>query len=190
MELMSIFVNEETKEGLYAIRYENEEENEYYRLLGLWLDFENVRTYLKRNKEYLENDFFNWVSINPLARKILGEAEELGDLFVKAEELFLAGELKLQEIFWPLYDTQILYPVHQKTKASIKDWRFRRALVRFYAIRISENAYVISGGAIKLVKKMEAHPDTRNELKKLELVKAYLQSIELFNEDDLKLFEL
>jgi hypothetical protein len=190
MELMSIFVNEETKEGLYAIRYDNEEDNEYHRLLRLWSDFENVRIYLQKNEEYLENVFFKRVAINRLAEKIAGETQELGNLFVKAKKMFFAGELKLQEIFWPLYDTQIIYPVHQKTKASIKEWRFRRALVRLYAIRISGNAYVISGGAIKLVRKMEDHPDTRNELRKLESVKAFLQSIELYNEDDLKLFEL
>jgi hypothetical protein len=138
----------------------------------------------------LENDFFKRITINRLAEKILGEAQELGNLFVRAKKMFFEGELKLQEIFWPLYDTQIIYPLHQKTKASIKEWRFRRALVRLYAIRISENSYVISGGAIKLVRKMEDHPDTRNELKKLELVKAFLQSISLYNEDDLKLFEL
>jgi hypothetical protein len=190
MELIAIFVNEETKEGLYAIRYENEEENEYHRLMSTWSDLGYVRTYLKRNEEYLENDFFKKIATSQIAAKILEEATELGALFVEAEDLFFSGELKLQEIFWPLYDTQILYPIHQKTKASIKDWRFRRALVRFYAIRISKNAYVISGGSIKLVRKMEDHPDTKNELKKLELVKTFLQSKGLFNEDDLKLFEL
>ena len=187
---MSIFVNEETKEGLYAIRYENEEENEYHRLLDLWSDNETVRAYLKRNEEYLENDFFKRFTSYQLALKILREAAELGALFVSTKKMFFSGELKLQEIFWPLYNMQIIFPIHQKTKASIKEWRFRRALVRFYAIRISENAYVISGGAIKLVRKMEEHPDTRNELRKLELVKSFLQSMGLFNEDDLKLFEL
>lgn len=187
---MSIFVNEETKEGLYAIKYDGEEENEFDRLLSSWLNYESVIAYLETNKDYLENDFFKQFTFYDLSEKIVEQAEELGDLFVRAKKMFFAGELKLQEIFWPLYDTQILYPVHQKTKASIKDWRFRRALLRFYAIRISDNAYVISGGAIKLVRKMEEHPDTKNELRKLELVKAFLRSIELFNEDDLKLFEL
>lgn len=37
---------------------------------------------------------------------------------------------------------------------------------------------------------MGEHPDTKHELKKLELVKVFLRSIEIFNEDDLKLFEL
>src|SRR5688500_10427689 len=115
MELMSIFVNEETKEGLYAIRYENEEENEFRRLLKVWMDFESVVTYLKKNAEYLENDFFRKFTTNQLVDKIVGEAEELSYLFSDAKKMFFGGKLKLQEIFWPLYDTQILYPVHQKT---------------------------------------------------------------------------
>jgi hypothetical protein len=154
------------------------------------LDYDSVTAYLERNEEYLENDFFKKFTPYELRDKVLKEAEELDDLFVGAKKMFFAGELKLQEIFWPLYDTQIIYSIHQKTKASIKNWRFRRALLRFYAIRISDNAYVISGGAIKLVKKMGDHPDTNRELKKLELVKSFLRSIELFNEEDLKLFEL
>jgi hypothetical protein len=63
-------------------------------------------------------------------------------------------------------------------------------LLRLYAIRISENAYVITGGVIKLVRKMEDHPDTRREFRKIKMVKAYLESVDLYNEDDLKIFEL
>jgi hypothetical protein len=190
MKLITIFADSETKEGLYAIQYENEANDEFERLLDFWSIHQNLETYLKNNEEYVISDFYKKATIPELADKLHNEALELKDLFVEAREMFYAGELKLQEIFWPLYDTQILFPVHQKAKTSIKDWRFRKSLLRLYAIRVSENAYVITGGAIKLVRKMEDHPDTRSELRKIEKVKAFLESIELYNADDLKLFEL
>lgn len=46
--------------------------------------------------------------------------------------------------------------------------------LRIYAIKIDENCFLITGGAIKMSHKMKDHPDTALELKKIERVKAYL----------------
>ncbi|MEA3496047.1 MAG: hypothetical protein U9R42_08430 [Bacteroidota bacterium] len=46
--------------------------------------------------------------------------------------------------------------------------------MRIYAIRIEENVFIITGGAIKLTKTMNEREHLKNELKKLENVKQFL----------------
>jgi hypothetical protein len=62
--------------------------------------------------------------------------------------------------------------------------------LRLYAIRISKNLYVVSGGAIKLTKAMKGIPHLEVELKKLLVTQEYLKEIGLFDEDDYEFIEI
>lgn len=64
-----------------------------------------------------------------------------------------------------------------------KGRRHKLSKLRIYAIRIDENLFVITGGAIKLVLLMEDHPDTRAEKVKLEQAKDYFKKQDVFNDD-------
>lgn len=185
MKLIPIFVNNETKEGLYAVHYGNENCNEFERLFNLWTDAQYIRNYLNDNIDYLQAPFFKQYLFSDLETKIFREAQDLRIMFLDFEDDFFENNAKLQEIFRPLSDSEHTIPVHQSTKSSIYNWKYLKALLRFYAIRIGNNTYVITGGAIKLVKKMESHPDTSKELKKLRSVKKYLVSLGLECDDDL-----
>ena len=57
-----------------------------------------------------------------------------------------------------------------------------------YAIRIAPNAFVITGGAIKLTYEMGDHDDTKQELAKLKKGKAFLAANNLLTEEDIKSF--
>lgn len=64
----------------------------------------------------------------------------------------------------------------QLSKGSAKSrWR-RNPKLRIYAIRIDEDTYVLTGGAIKLTHKMEEAEATRKELDKLMDVKRWLKN--------------
>ena len=65
----------------------------------------------------------------------------------------------------------------------------RPSWLRIYAIRIAENVYVVSGGAIKLTKDMEV-PHLKLELRKLKATTAYLKEIGLEFEEDLGYIEI
>ena len=58
----------------------------------------------------------------------------------------------------------------QKLKARGEE---RKSFLRIYAVRY-KGTIIITGGAVKLTDKMEDRPHTKNELNKLELVKAFL----------------
>jgi len=171
MELLCIFVDEETGEGLYSILYGREEKDEYERLFDNWADASYVLEYLKQNQKYLAADYFAGADIEDIASKIDKESEELENAI---ENHFFDSDKTLQMLFLPI-GKQYLLPLHQKTKALVNDRRyFPRPVLRIYGIRISDNSFVITGGAIKLVHSMMDHPDTEKELQKLEIARAFL----------------
>ena len=86
MEISSIFVNETSGEGIYAIKEENEDQDEFERNLDLWSDPEYVINYLETNKEYLQTEYFKNASIDDLALKIEKEALEIEKLMYELAE--------------------------------------------------------------------------------------------------------
>lgn len=187
MDLKSIFVDETTNEGLYAIRYDGETLDEFERLLDLWSNTKYVQEYFIQNRKYLETNHFKNIFIGAATSKVLEEAYELEKLVYNyAESGFEKKGHNLQMLFLPL-GKQDRIPIHQLTKAKIESRKFPR-FIRLYAIRIGQNTFVISGGAIKLTKRMEEHKDTKQELEKFELVKSFLREKEIKTEDDINYF--
>jgi hypothetical protein len=54
-------------------------------------------------------------------------------------------------------------------------WRPR---IRIYAIRLTPNLFIVTGGAIKLTATMQERPHLREELTKLEHVRTWLKENE------------
>lgn len=77
MELLPIFVDDATLEGLYAIKYSGEASDEFERLFNLWNDTNYIQEYFVLNKDYLQKLFFKNISIDELIDKILDEAQLL-----------------------------------------------------------------------------------------------------------------
>jgi hypothetical protein len=189
MELIDIFVDDISGEGIYAMRWGENEEDEFERNLNLWADPECVIDYLEANKDYLQTEYFEDESIETIARKIEKEALELEALiFQLAEAGFADSQLALQNLFKPLENTDYVLYVHQESKAVISDHHFPKPILRFYAIRISPNTYVITGGAIKLTHEMKDHDDTKQELAKLKKTRAFLIDNNLLTGEEIKTF--
>lgn len=189
MEIIDIFVDTNSWEGIYSTRYDDEEEDEYSRLLNLWSDPEYVISYLKANKSFLETDFFKNESIDSLSVKIEKETSELERLMLElVKGGFEKNGTKLENLFRPLENSDGRLYVHQLSKAVLYDHHFARPILRFYAVRISSNTFVITGGSIKLTHNMDEHEDTKKELAKLSTVKALLKNNDLLTEEDIKTF--
>jgi hypothetical protein len=88
----------------------------------------------------------------------------------------------LQSIFRPLSNSSYQLKSLSKEKSKA-DW------LRIYAVRISENTYVISRGAIKLTQTMNERPHLQAELQKLEITKRFLIENGLTDESDFGFFE-
>lgn len=145
MKIIPIF---ETK--LFAFQYKGEEVDEFVRLLDLWTDIGYLYKFAKDN---------NVLDIERFIETIINDAEELQDYL----ENLNFDEESFSFYFRPLSDSSLDTGLLSKQKGK----RYRSKL-RLYAIKIDENCFVVTGGAIKMTQTMQEHPDTAKELKKLQ----------------------
>lgn len=167
IKIVSIFAS-----SLYAMHYEGEEQNEYIRLMYLWMDLSYLQQYAKDN---------NIKDRKAFVEEIPEDAESIQDFMDAVEE----GEVALDAFFRPLDNMESGFK-----ELSLQKGKSRRGShLRLYAIRIDEETYVITGGAIKLVFTMQESEDLMEEKRKLEFAKAYLQSEGVFDKDSFQEFK-
>lgn len=164
-------------EQLYSFAYLKEGsneycDNEYNRLMNLWTDVSYLRKYAVDNGVR---------DITKFVRARLRDAEKIEDLL----ENLTTSNQQLEKYFRPLnnLETGIKILSLQKGKVSSSDG------LRVYAIKIDKDCFVITGGAIKMGQLMKDHPDTRNELLKIEKAKSFLLEHGVFDRDSLYEFK-
>jgi hypothetical protein len=88
-----------------------------------------------------------------------------------------------RHLFKPLNNFEYAITAYQKSKA-----RIRKGWLRLYAIRLAENCYLVTGGAINLTLDMKrAH--LQNELNRLEQAKLFLRSNGIAYPEDLNTYK-
>lgn len=187
MKITPIFADGNTGEGLHAVRYDDQQADEFEKLFDRWTNTEYVTKYCVTNKQYIQSDYFKNLPIDQVITQIIGEAEQLGTtLFNLAEDGFENTGRNLQMLFRPLNNNQSDLRPLQESKGKVE--KIRKAILRIYAIRIGPNTYVVTGGAIKLTRLMAEHSDTREELEKIQKVKNFLKTQGINCEDDLNYY--
>jgi hypothetical protein len=160
MKIVDIFAH-----TLFAFQYQGEVDNEYDRLMDNWTDVSFLRDYAKQNK--VEN-------INQFVKDRLKDAEQIQDLL---EEITTNNE-PLEYYFRTLFDNESGAKILSFQKGKIE-----KNGIRLYAIKIDENCFVITGGAIKMSQTMQDHPDSNEELKKIHRAKSFLQENTIVDKD-------
>lgn len=158
MKIVPIFAG-----TLYAFQYDQEAEDEYTRLRRLWIDVEYLRQYAHQNNIADRRGFIN---------EIRSSAEYIADLVDEINE----NNSRFEEFFKPLNNLESGI----KTLSLQKGRRYK---LRIYAIKVDANLFVITGGAIKLVFRMDEHEDTQREKIKLTAAKTFLQNNGVFDND-------
>ena len=161
-DIISIF-----DDRLYACKFEGCEEDEYHRLLKLWDDAEYLYDFFDENKKYFDTQYFKARSKNG-EYDIYDFLDEVEEDFNTHMEIYLGLEkqtLDIDNVFEDLgkKDYSVCGVLSLKKKKFIR--------LRFYAIQIEKGLYLITGGAIKIVKAMQDHYETKNQL-------AYLKAVE------------
>lgn len=185
-----MFVVEINENSLYAIKYDDEHDefennefeegispkDEFRRLFNNWSDIEYLDAFFDKHQSDLQTEFYNDVSTGNAIERTIHEANKLEqELISIAENGKTSNSENLENLFKPLDNREkSAYPVpsYQKSKAygsNFKSW------LRIYAIRIEPNVFIVTGGAIKLVGRMEEREHLENELRKIEKVKQYLR---------------
>lgn len=112
-------------------------------------------------------------SVETIVQQILDNIEEIEQRLYE----FATGEFgKLDEFFKPLDNLEYQFKVLSRQKG-------RKNYLRIYAIKIDENCFVITGGAIKFTHLMEEREHTIKELKKLDRCKQFLKEHGVFDND-------
>ena len=187
MKIIPIFVDDTTSEGLHSIQYDGESNNEFDRIFELWSDGEYILEYCKQNQKDIFSYFTGVGRLEDFAETILDEAELLQELFLNFNnDGFAVNSGMLQTIFKPLINHDFSNAVLQAGKAKIdKSSYFKIPVLRLYALKINKNTFIVTGGCIKFVHRMEDCEDCEKELEKISVVKAFLNKNEYITEDDL-----
>lgn len=166
MEIVNIFAHR-----LFAFHFENEIDNEYDRLIEQWTDVNYLMGFVKSKN-------LN-VDITEYVQNRIEDAEQIIDLI---EEISENKDIRLETFFKPLSDSEyVIVPLSlQKGKTQ---HIYRRNDLRIYAIRIDEDCFVITGGAIKISQSMQEDECTIEELAKLNRCKDYLNENGIFDID-------
>jgi len=182
MKLVPIFVPDDSEDGLWSILFDSESQNEFDKFFDLMNDIEWLHAFFERNKADLNSGFFGHVTIKVAVLRTIGEVEEMEDTLYDYSERGFSGSGNLQHLFKPLNNFEYAITIHQKSKARIK-----KGWLRLYAIRLAENCYLVTGGAIKLTQDMKRE-HLQAELKKLEQAKLFLRDNGIDYPEDLNTY--
>lgn len=179
MEIVDIFVV--VNDALASVQYDSYKIHEFDRVFEFLNDPEQLFGFFEENQIDLQNGFYVNISIKDALKRTRKEAQELEDKILElAESGIKHSNDSLSTLFEPLSANEINYQGLERDKAyglSKKSW------IRIYAIRVDLNKFVISGGTIKLTKKMQGRQHTELELEKLDKTKKYLEEAEIEIDD-------
>jgi hypothetical protein len=185
MKIVHTFgVTNDPDEGLWALELEGKVVNEYQAIFEIWRDPEIMYEFCVENQEDLHRKFGYPIRPPDAADIMMDEADELEEMLMNLAKKKFPGT-NLQQLFKPLDNNATALTELQLSKGSIKNKRIRDPKLRIYAIRIAKNAYVFTGGAIKLTNRMEERPHTQEQLVRMINVRTWLKSQGICYPEDL-----
>ncbi len=184
MKIVRTFTDTEIADSqLWTIIYDRERTDEFNRLFDLWNDGEYLRAFFKEHISDLKTDFWENMSIRDAVEKVLNEAGIFEDmLFELGHGRPWKGKNNIKQFFQPLDNREYNDKLYQKKKAKPES---KLPFLRLYAIRLADDSFIITGGAIKLTDKMNGKKHLEKELAKLEQVKSYLKENGILYFEDL-----
>lgn len=165
MKIIDIFANGK----LYAFHYNGEENHELDRLIDLWNDPTHLHAFIKTHFKDVPKDKTSYQVFNDILNNV-GELEDILD------EIATDGNRQFKEFFSPLHNQE-----YKVVELSMQ--KGKKNYLRLYALKIDDNCFVITGGAIKFTHLMEERPHTLEELNKINRCRDFLKSHGVFDND-------
>lgn len=180
MEIIIIFRTQ--KQSLRSFKYSGQDSDEFDRLFDKWYDPIYLEDFFKQNEKDLKSGFYGKISIKEAVMLTISEAEELEKQLMGIYDSTDEHPKFLNSLFKPLDNTTLTKDGLEKSKAY---GTIEKSIIRLYAIKVPDNSYVITGGAIKLTKTMMESKHTQDELIKMDNCLAYLRNQGIYDEDGL-----
>jgi hypothetical protein len=186
MEIVRIF---EGEDSLLTVKYDGHDEDEFANIFKNWTDIEYLNNFFEANESDLKRPYWQGISI------------EQAIIETRREALKFRGHLKKMSartkkerisVFTRLFQPLSYYETEQPFLNKKKAYGLRkRTWLRLYAIKISDEMFIITGGTIKLTDRMDERTHTVAELKKLQYCRDFLRKNGVIDDDGiLELLEL
>ena len=154
--------------------------SEWDKIFTLWKDQKYISDFLDlpRNRVHLGSAFFRKQKLNSIQVRLSIYQDAI---YVRKKITQICDDItngkkeNLDYFFKPL--------VNGKADEPLLHSKVRKRLIAIYAIRISSTQYIITGGAIKLVARMDEQDETYEQLLRLRTVSGYLKDQGVFDED-------
>lgn len=166
MRIRAIF--EILKDRLFSTQYESEKSHVLDILVDNWFNVQYLEAFFEQNKADLDSlaKLYNEeITVEDAIELTIDLADEL------FQELYKEDGNNLKELFHALDDNEQRIYDFQKAKAK---GSYKKSWLRIYAVHF-DDAYVVTGGTIKLHFKMQDRIHTNEELKKLTSMKDALK---------------
>lgn len=184
MKIIRIFAQENTSKGLFAIKCDTEDE--FTKCADRWMDIEYLFNFFDDNETNLNNGYYeDYIPVSDAVSLTRNEAYELLERIANLAKQTLRSSKKLSHYFRPLIGGDAIHEFLQEEKASSQG---NLRCLRLYAIKISEETYVITGGAIKLVGKMSESQELIDQLALLRKTRKFLKEQNVFCQEDFEEF--
>jgi len=170
MKIVDIFAV--VNNNLFSVQYEGEELHEFRRLFAQWNDIEYLRSFLREHSKDLATQFWGEMTVRQAVLNVRRDASRLERKLI---ELATNGKTNKHEALSTLFKPLDDLSTGQTDFAEYKIYGIAKpSMIRLYAIRLENNRFVISGGAIKLIKGMD-RKHLQQELWKLRITRDYCQ---------------
>ena len=166
--------------NLVAVKYHDTDTatqtytSEWDKIFKQWKDLTYINNFFNdpNNKKHLASAFYRkkGLTVAKARMQVYQDAIFVRKKIVEiCNTIKAGGDANLDEFFKPLTNTEIGERTLQKTKG-------RKRLIAIYAIRVSSEHYVLTGGAIKLVHLMKDQNETYHQLTRLQTTAGYLKA--------------
>lgn len=153
---------------LYAVREDGQEDNVLYHLFDQWNDTNYLYGFFKNHIDTL-NNYFHIDSIKQAVTDTLEDAAYLEDVLIDL------NVDNLNTIFkhLSLEDSNVMFLSRHKAR----NWNRsnHNSWLRIYALKLEDGIYIITGGAIKMTKKMQDDIITEEQLNKINNCRRFLK---------------
>jgi hypothetical protein len=148
-----------------------------------WNDTYYLYDFFSQNYTDLQHPCWGGLTIDDAIDKVLDEAQDF-EAELKAIETKQPGyeNVPLNEIFKNLHKDEFLLRASNSMQKKAKPY-FPNPMLRFYAIEL-DGCFIITGGAIKLIEKMEGIY-FENEVRKLKQLQEYFRIEQIVSKEGL-----
>ena len=180
MKIVPIFASH-----IWSICYEGDDDI-YSLLIERWTDQTYLLNFFEENKELLNNPFWEGWTLEDLMNAVYEEANELNNYFLYLHNNAATRSLPdFNSHFKPLSANSLeMELVRSKSYGKGKNG-LKPSLLRIYAIKVDSNAFLLTGWAIKLTRKMTDCTELQTELNRLEWARKELKKQGIIGIDEL-----